>query len=880
MRALTTAQNQALTSTQRTVRFRVLIDATGGGSFQDMTSFAGYDWVQGVSYDEQVDQPVAACQVRLARAVFDLSLSPFMGGSKLNQGFALLQPNRRIKVDQITALIDTPQMASAWTPVFDGYIDDVDPGSEVVTLDCRDLGAKLTDTFIRTERNYGSALGVPITTVMQQILDDNINTPGFGPVTLYAPVVPTFLVLPYKQEKMPVMDALVARVDQIGWALRYKWDPTTSAFRLTLYDVQRAKTLPDWSFGPDDYYDVSGLKVSNKDVRNVVQIIYSNKASGTRDKVIVTNTASTQKYGERFAEITEASASQIDTPAEANAMAQAILSDLCEPGAEHTITTDYFFACELGDYYQFLPNTKHYDSLQKWAVIGVRHELNAEGKCTSAITTRGKPATAYKRWLRIEGRPGVAPAAGYLAPEAPAAVSAYSALGTVVVVYSPLNPERWSRTEVFMDVTGIPDPGVDSVTGQNLPMSQNLRVAAGKTTRFDINSLVPGATYFGRLQVLDVYGNRSPVSGQFSVTTEKVGPYHSNLEGVQSILNANSDFNIFSRGTGTWPDNWYPADGGAFWGENQTFWFTTAALSGRFCLQIYTGTRGLPPPAGTEPGAIQSGQFPFQENDILLCGMWMKWAPLDFAIAHNNILEMWVTFFDASHTFIAGESSIANFDDNIFEWYLGADLSVISPPGCRYVSIGLARGMRGAGIESDPWGSGIVVPGAYVDRIVARRGLPMLDVKIRLTSGPGFAWYPVPQDVPSPQQTVPPSYDYPHLGFEEYQESGGADMKRWRCLVACTMTFTYSSLVHFLSDNSYVTIYLEVWDPISQTWSQQTASRTDGNSGTETKVFLQTGPVHLRRDSLFRIVALPSDDVEMTLREVDFSGICVSRADA
>jgi hypothetical protein len=678
------------------------------------------------------------------------------------------------------------------------------------------------------------------------------------------------------------MDALLARVDQIGWALRYKWDATTASFRLTLYDVQRGKTTPDWSFGPDDYYDVSGLKISNKDVRNVVQLIYSNKASGTRDKVVVTNTASAQKYGERFAEIAEASASQIDTPIEANAMAQAILSDLCEPGAEHAITTDYFFATELGDYYQYLPNAKHYDALQKWAVISVRHELNAEGKCTSTITTRGKPATAYKRWLRIEGRPGVAPAAGYLAPDAPAAVGAYSALGTVVVTYSPLAPESWSRTEVFMDVTGIPDPGVDTVTGQNLSMSPNLRVAAGKTTRFDVNSLIPGTTYFGRLQVLDVYGNRSPASGQFSVTTEKVGPYHSNLESVQPILNANSDFNIYSRGTGTWPDNWYVDDAGAFWGENQTFWFTTAALSGRFCLQIYTGTRGLPPPAGTEPGAIRSGYIPFGEYDIVTCGMWLKWAAMapEVAAALVNIgLELWVGFFDAGYNYLFGISDFAHASNTIdpTQWHVGAEISTVTPPLCRYLTVGLARAERGSGLNSTPWGSGIVIPGAYIDRIAARRGMPALDINIRNTA---YGWYGLTHDAPTPLQTVPPFSGYASLGFEAVEEGGGMDMMRWRCLVACTMTFTYSTLVRFLTDNSYVVIYLEVWDPVTATWSQQTSSRTDGGSGTETTASLQTAPIALVRNAMFRIVALASDDMETTLQEVTFAGVCVGRSDA
>lgn len=727
MRTLTSGQVLALSSAHRTVKARVFVDISGSGTFADLTILEGYDWVLGVSYDEAVDAPVAAATVQLARTVHDLSLSPLMGYSKLNNNnTAALMPSRRIYIEQQTLTIDAPVASAAWVRVFDGYIDEIDPSGEIVTLACRDLGARLVDTFIETETVYGTDSGRALHLVMQDIINNHLNTPGYGSVTLYTPTTPTFLVFSYKQDKVTIMDALTALADQAAMAVRYKWDSGTSAFRLTLYSVDRTKTTADYTFGPDDYYDLSQMKIGIQNIRNTVDVFFTDRANQVRASVQVTNDPSISKYGRRYMALTEASSSQIDTTTEATAFATAVCLDLCEPNADHAIVVDYFFPGELGDLYAFLPNAKHYDSTQKFAVINIAHEITGDGKATSTITTRGKPATAYRRWLRIEGRPGVAPGSGYLDPTAPTGVLAYSTVAGVVIEYDPPDRDTWAHTDVFLDTSGISDPGTDGTTGKHLPVSKTLLVASGKLTRFVVGALTLGQRYFGRIQVIDFNGNRSAASPQFTVVAQKVGPTHVNTDTAvgESGLLLNSDLNIYNAGIGDDPDSPVSSVPPDFWsasawsatGTSPHAYVTTTTASGNYAVKLTNPTgSGL---SGQSP-YILSDFVPFSENDVISCAMFAKSEGSGTPSA-----VLFFDFYDKDRVQLSGPDGSTGGTPMAVgaEYSLVCQLAAMTPTGTRYFRV-----RAQAAIDENA--------SIYVDRVGVTRGKPQLAAEIWRTGG-------------------------------------------------------------------------------------------------------------------------------------------------
>lgn len=162
-----------------------------------------------------------------------------------------------------------------------------------------------------------------------------------------------------------------------------------------------------WTFDSSAYFSVNMLKISTKDVRNQIEVAFDS-GNGDVKTVRVSDAASITKYGPRFMKITEASSSQIDTHDEALTLANAALADLSEPNIDHAITVPYFWPAEIGDNYTFKANGKHYDTDQTLALTSVRHDI-ANNTARTVLTARGKPSGGKKRWLSIEGRPGVAP---------------------------------------------------------------------------------------------------------------------------------------------------------------------------------------------------------------------------------------------------------------------------------------------------------------------------------------------------------------------------------------------------------------------------------------------------------------------------------------
>lgn len=417
MRA-TTAPELTVLAGSRSVAVRVKVAKAppDNATLVDLTG-----WVEKVTLHEDVDQPVMGCTIEFRRDhLTTLSLSPLRTDSTLNRlddGVTFspaLDVHRRVTVEPATTALDVAPVAGDYKLMFDGTISTVEFARSPVSIVCRDKGATLVDHWVEALESYGSLAGVNVETVMQQLNDRWL---GAGIVPVWAPVSPAYLISPaYQQQRQSLMEALVALAQLPGWDLRYVWDDGTSTFRLKFAEPDRTKTVPDYTFGPSGYIDVTRLDIDLTGIRNAIVIDYpflgdpSGRAQEDTD-----DPTSVGRYGRRFFFIQEADTSPINTTPEAETLIAAALADLKDPKAEQEIELPFFWPVQLGDLYRFSANGKHYDENHDLAVVSYRHELS-RGRHRTYLTVRGSPAGQYLTWGSRSGGGGTSPQPGTSRP--------------------------------------------------------------------------------------------------------------------------------------------------------------------------------------------------------------------------------------------------------------------------------------------------------------------------------------------------------------------------------------------------------------------------------------------------------------------------------
>src|SRR5690606_37946508 len=218
-----------------------------------------------------------------------------------------------------------------------------------ITIACRDMAARLQDLYLLEPAEYGSEQGVPLETVMQQMLDDHL---GPGVVQLYCPVSPGFLVTSYVAEYVTLWEALQTLASQtVGWYLGYRWRAETGHFELTLMEPPRDKdaSTADYHLTAREDILVNDLGGSIADVRNLIKVTYRDSATGERRSVTVSDQPSIDEYGLRPMAIEEGDTSPIDTEEEARALANAALADLKDQHATTQIELPLFPWLDLMD---------------------------------------------------------------------------------------------------------------------------------------------------------------------------------------------------------------------------------------------------------------------------------------------------------------------------------------------------------------------------------------------------------------------------------------------------------------------------------------------------------------------------------------------------
>lgn len=408
MRTMTGPEAALLAGVTYKVTPRIKVE-NGSGTMIDYTV-----WLERWSLDHDVDMPVSGAVFEFRRDhLTTQSLAPLRADSTLNRDdignySPALDPERAVTFEVATTAIGAAIVGSDYKMLFKGAVDLVNWERSPVNISCRDQGGALVDAWLELEDTYGSAAGVALETVDQQIL--NAASGSIGIVTLYTPVSPVFLISPaYKQQRQSVMDALLALQQLRGWDTRYWWDAGTSTFRLTLQEPPRSKTVPDYTFGPSQYLDVTALFLDRTNIRNVVTVSYLDSSTLSREPGVPQSDAtSIARFGRRYFLMQEGDDSPINTSGEATTMGALALSDLKDPKAEQEIELPFFWPAEIWDLYRFSANGIHYNSNQDLAVVSFRHEGSTESARTF-LKIRGKPAGAYINWLGRLGGDGSQP---------------------------------------------------------------------------------------------------------------------------------------------------------------------------------------------------------------------------------------------------------------------------------------------------------------------------------------------------------------------------------------------------------------------------------------------------------------------------------------
>ena len=296
--------------------------------------------------------------------------------------------------------------------LFAGYLGDsidTDPQSGTVTCQARDYAKRLQYSYIDTNTKYGSASGTVASTVIQNIIDDNVDVPP----NVYDPDSIPLAIKEDTYQYKSVWDATQKIITQAGWFMGYRYDDDANEWQLKILQPPRDKDTADFDLTALDDIYTHNLDLSDNDIRNKITVSYRDEDSGSRENVIASDVNSIDAFGERPAQIEEADTSQIDTQAEAEDMAQYALEDLKDLPALTNVEMPILPQMDLFSTFNAIDDRVSTDP-QFYAVQSVEHQISiSDGSENSRFRTKvqadGKVKGGLKKWLKMQTRPGASP---------------------------------------------------------------------------------------------------------------------------------------------------------------------------------------------------------------------------------------------------------------------------------------------------------------------------------------------------------------------------------------------------------------------------------------------------------------------------------------
>lgn len=498
-----------------------------------------------------------------------------------------------------------------------------------------------------------------------------------GDIEVYPPTSPGWNLNVFQAKRESVWNAMSELAQQIGWDLRWKWDPVEAGFRLHLYDPNRSKTTPDrvLSFGAEVRgYDSVDLDIAN--VRNVVRVVYSDSADrdsrGTakRKWVQVTDSTSLARFGRRFMEAAESSSSSIDSSGEATTMANAMLSDLASPVADVNVRMCFFPWVELTDLLGLPADGRRFTSQQNLAVTSYDNEWS-DGRGSTKVAVRGKPSSGWYRWARISGAQQPAEVHRLLDKSNGASIN-------VSVIPNPRGQTlQIGETPILRALAREYDFHV-SATPSFTASSATLK-GSGRTNQLTLTGLKPGGTYYAK-SVPRVWNQERLVEGQPSEETAFVAGYVEpgdlNPETVAQPLPPNGSFEGWFEGDTVPPDHWEVGTGA--WSD----WLReTTAGDGAYSIRARnTGS--------SVRAEVQSKWFPAESGKSYALRCLLQ------RLVSDGDVRLTLEWGDASKSSL-GTATVVTSTNGMTNFSPSKQLVADAPSGTRFARVKVGRDVSG-----------------------------------------------------------------------------------------------------------------------------------------------------------------------------------------
>jgi hypothetical protein len=411
------------------------------------------------------------------------------------------------------------------------------------------------------------------------------------------------------------LEALRALAIQIGWDVRWKYDTAGAAWKLTLWQPTRTGAAVSNTFTASQYSEISEARIDIADVRNVVKVIYWDRATTTRLALTLAATdladTSITTYGRRFMEISEAATSNIDSSVEATTLATACLRDLMNPVLNLSVVLPFGYPwAEPGDYYTFQANSRIFSGDQSLSSQGVRHSTKSPGRLETSFQLQGAPSFKPHRWLSMETRAGKEKHTLQGFQETSGIVATASSVvgGTKVTLSGGATGgggnDKPARAQ-FPEQTDI-----HISTSAGFTASSSNLVATTQSRSVVLADLIPGTTYYMQ-HIVRARNGSQLVPGLPSTETSFVAgqaqALHLNAELDLTSLPLNGSFETWLASSVS-PDHWT--------GDLSLARVSSSAgTSGRYHADIATGG---------SPTTLYSAYFPVKASRRYRFSMWAK----------------------------------------------------------------------------------------------------------------------------------------------------------------------------------------------------------------------------------------------------------------